>query len=42
MGEVDRIVVAVSGGTDGTVRVWDLRTVKARGEPFRGDFARPT
>ena len=28
--------VAVTGGQDGTVRVWDLRAGAARGEPLRG------
>ena len=33
--EVDGIPVAVSGGLDGTMQVWDLREGKARGEPLR-------
>ena len=36
VGEVDGTPVAVTGGRDGTVRVWDLRTGTARGEPLRG------
>jgi hypothetical protein len=33
---LDETLVAVTGGRDGTVRVWDLRTGAARGEPLRG------
>ena len=36
VGEVNGTPVAVSGGRDGTVRVWNLRTGAARGEPLRG------
>ena len=34
VGDVDGTPVAVSGGLGGTVRVWDLRTGAARGEPL--------
>ena len=34
--EVSHIPVAVTGGADGTVQVWDLRTGTARGEALRG------
>ena len=33
---MDGTPVAVTGGLDGTVRVWDLRTGAARGRPLRG------
>ena len=36
VGEVDGTPVAVTGGNDGAVRVWDLRAVAARGELLRG------
>ena len=36
VGDADGTPVAVSGGRDGTVRVWDLRTGAARGKPFAG------
>ena len=39
VGEVDGAPVAVTGGVDGTVRVWDLRTGAARGEPLGGHTA---
>ena len=32
--------MAVTGGFDGTVRVWNLRTGTARGEPLPGHIAR--
>ena len=35
-GEVDGVPVAVTGGVDGTVRMWDLRTGGSSGEPLRG------
>jgi WD40 repeat protein len=35
-GEVDGVPVAVSGDSDGTLRVWNLRTGAARGDPLRG------
>jgi WD40 repeat protein len=34
---VDGAPVAVTGGRDGTVRVWDLRTGAARGKPLGDD-----
>ena len=34
VGEVDGTPVAVTGGDDGTVRMWDLRTA-SRGEALR-------
>jgi WD40 repeat protein len=36
VGQVDSTPVAVTGDRDGTVRVWDLRTGRARGEPLGG------
>jgi WD40 repeat protein len=36
VGEVDGRAVIISGSDDRTVRVWDLATGKARGEPPRG------
>jgi WD40 repeat protein len=38
--EVDGTPVAVSGGADGKVRVWDLRTGAARGKPLIGHSRR--
>jgi WD40 repeat protein len=38
--EVDGTPVAVSGGADGKVRVWDLRTGAARGKPLTGHSRR--
>lgn len=35
-GTLDGTPVAVSGGGDGTVRVWDLRAGSARGQPLAG------
>ena len=35
-GTVDGTPVAVTGHTDGTVRMWDLRARSARGTPLRG------
>lgn len=35
VGRVDGAPVAVTGGFDGTVRMWDLRTRRARGKPLR-------
>ena len=36
VGELEGRAVVVSGGWDGTVRVWDLASGRARGEPLRG------
>ena len=39
VGAVDDRPVAVSAGNDGTVRVWDLRTLTPLGEPLTGHTA---
>ena len=36
VGEVEGRAVAVTGGVDGTVRVWDLASGRPRGEPLTG------
>ncbi|MFI6827604.1 caspase family protein [Kribbella sp. NPDC050241] len=36
VGDVDGLPIAVTGGFDATVRVWDLRTGRQLGEPLKG------